>query len=95
MAAYNYTITYRKGASNGIPDALSQRPDYVPFPLPSHPILSLPPLQDPLLHTPYLRSAALLLLLDDPLLLDIAAAQAGMPPFLQPYSSCKGDLAGN
>ena len=75
MAAYNYTILYHKGASNGKPNALSRRPDYVPPPFPSHPILSPP--HDPLLHTPYLRSAAVLLLPNDPLLLDIATAQAG------------------
>ena len=39
LAAYKYDIIYRKGASNGKPDALSRRPDYIPPPLPSLPIL--------------------------------------------------------
>ena len=30
LAAYNYAILYRKGASNGQPDALSQRSDHLP-----------------------------------------------------------------
>ena len=50
LAAYDYTIVYRGGASNGQPDALSRRPDYLPSPLPSLPILS-PAIADPLLNT--------------------------------------------
>ena len=75
MAAYTYTIINRKGACHGKPDVLSRRPDYAPPPLPSLPIL--PPPHDSLQHTPYLRGAAVFLLPDDPLLPDIAAAQAG------------------
>ena len=37
LAAFDYTILYRKGASNGQPDALSRRSDYLPPPLPSLP----------------------------------------------------------
>ena len=73
LSTYNYIIYYRKGASNGKPDALSRRPDYIPPPLPSLPILAPSP---PLLHTPYLIGAGVLLLPDDPLLPDIRAAQA-------------------
>ena len=67
LAAYQYIITYRKGASNGKPDALSRRPEYSPPPLPSLPIF----------HTPHLLGAAVLVSPDDPLLPAIAAAQAG------------------
>ena len=77
MAAYDYKITYRKGAANGKPDALSRRPDYHPPPLPSLPILSRPPSSHPIHHTPYLLAAAILVSPDDPLLPQIAAAQAG------------------
>ena len=38
LSTYNYTISHRKGASNGKLDALSRRPDYIPPPLPSLPI---------------------------------------------------------
>ena len=41
LAAYQYTITYHKGASHGKPDALSRRPDYLPPPLPPSPFPSL------------------------------------------------------
>ena len=73
LSTYNYIITYRKGVANGKPDALSRQPDYLPPPLPSLPIMSSLP---PLLHTPYLVGAGGLRLPDDPLLPDIAAAQA-------------------
>ena len=43
LAAFDYTIIYRKGSSNGLPDALSRRYDYLPPPLPSLPILSPSP----------------------------------------------------
>ena len=79
LAAFNYTISYRKGACNGLPDALSRRSDYLPPPLPSLPILfpSLPPSHSPpLFFTPYLLGAAVLVSPNDPLLPDIAAAQA-------------------
>ena len=71
LAAYDYAIVYRKGASNGKPDALSRRPDYLPPPLPSLPILPPPPL----FHTPTLVGAAVLVSPDDPLLPAVAAAQ--------------------
>ena len=76
LAAYKYTIVWRKGAANGKSDALSRRSDHVPPPLPSLPILS-PTDLGPLLHTPYLIGAAVLLSPTDPLLPAIAAAQAG------------------
>ena len=79
LAAFNYTISYRKGACNGLPDALSRRSDYLPPPLPSLPILSpsLPPSDSPpLFFTPHLLGAAVLVSPNDPLLPDIAAAQA-------------------
>ena len=66
QATYNYTISYRKGASNGKPDAVFRRPDYLPPPLPSLPILSP---ADPLLHTLHLIGAAVLLLQPPPPLL--------------------------
>ena len=70
LAAFNYTISYRKGACNGLPDALSRRSDYLPPPLPSLPILSpsLPPSDSPpLFFTPYLLGAAVLVSPNDPL----------------------------
>ena len=70
LSTYNYTISYRKGASNSKPDALSKRPHYIPPPLPSLPILAPSP---PLLHTPYLLGVGVLLLPNDPLLPDIRA----------------------
>ena len=73
LSTYNFIIYYRKGTSNGKPDALSRRPDYIPPPLPSLPVLT-PSL--PLLHTPHLIGAGVLLLPDDSLLPDIRAAQA-------------------
>ena len=76
LAAFDYTIIYRKGASNGEPDALSWRPDYLSSPLPSLPILS-PPGSDPLFHTPPLLGTTVLVSPNDPLLPNIAAAQAG------------------
>ena len=33
LAAFSYSILYRKGSSNGQPDALSRRSDYLPPPL--------------------------------------------------------------
>ena len=39
LAAYDFTIVYRKGETNGKPDALSRRPDYQPDPIPELPIL--------------------------------------------------------
>ena len=79
LAAYQYTIVYRKGASNGKPDALSRRPDLQPPPLPSLPILSPPPTAPYLFHTPHLIGAAVLVRPDDPLLPEVAAAQAANP----------------
>ena len=46
-------------SSNGKPDALSRRPDYIPPPLPSLAILVPTP---PVLHTSYLIGAGVLLL---------------------------------
>ena len=66
LAAFDYTITYRKGASNGLPDALSRRYDYLPPPSGL----------DHLLFTPHLLGAAVLVSPTDPLLPVIAAAQA-------------------
>ena len=80
LAAFSYSILYKKGSSNGQPDALSRRSDYLPPPLPSLPILSpspFPPGPDPLFFTPHLLGAAVLLSPNDPLLPDIATAQAG------------------
>ena len=76
LAPYTYTIVYRKGASNGKPDALSRRPDYIPPPLPSLPILPHTGSLPPLFHTPPVIGAAVLLSPDDPLLPAVAAAQA-------------------
>ena len=76
LAAYKYTIAWRKGAANGKSDALSRRPDHAPPSLPSLPILS-PTAPDPVLHTPPILAAAVLLSPTDPLLPAIAAAQAG------------------
>ena len=76
LAAYKYTIRWRKGAANGKSDALSRRPDHIPPPLPSLPILT-PTDPHPVLHTPPILAAAVLLSPSDPLLPAIAAAQAG------------------
>ena len=76
LAAYNYDIIYRKGASNGKPDALSRRPDCIPPPLPSLPILPHTGSLPPLFHTPPVIGAAVLVSLEDPLLPAVAAAQA-------------------
>ena len=73
MAAYDYTIIHRKGASNGKANALSRNPDFLPPPRPSRPIL---PPSDPVLNSPHLLGAAVLLLPYDPILPAIAAAQA-------------------
>ena len=50
LAAFDYTIIYCKGGSNGLPDALSRRYDYLPPPRPSLPILT--PSPPPLVRTP-------------------------------------------
>ena len=76
LAAYDYTISFRKGASNGKPDALSRRPNYIPPPLSSLPILAQ---AAPLIHTPHLIGSALLVLPTDHLLPEVAAAQAADP----------------
>ena len=76
MAAYDYKITYRKGVTNGKADAFSRRPNYRSTPLPSLPILSGHH-SDPLHHTPYHIDAAILVSPNDPLLPEIAVAQAG------------------
>ena len=59
QAAYTYNIIYRKGAANGQTDALSRRADHGPLPLPSLPILPHTH-AEPLLHTPYLVGAAVM-----------------------------------
>lgn len=76
LAAYDYTISYRKGVINGKSDALSRRPDYIPPLLSSLPILAQ---ADPLIHTPHLIGSALLVLPTDPLLPEVAVAQAADP----------------
>ena len=43
LAAFDYTIIYRKGANNGLPDALSRRYDYLPPPSPPFPSSPPPP----------------------------------------------------
>ena len=55
---------------------MSRRPDHVPPPLPSLPILPHSP-AEPILHTPYLIGAAVLVSPSNSLLPEIAAAQAG------------------
>ena len=91
LSTYNYTITFRKGASNGKPDALSRRPDYVPPALPSLPILATTP---PLLQTPYLIGAGVLRLPDDPLLPAIRAAQAEDPTISADIARLQGRPGG-
>ena len=76
LAAYDCTIIYKKGASNGKADALSRNPNFLPPPLPSLPIF--PPL-DPILNLPHLLGAAVLVMPNDPLIPAIAAAQAAIP----------------
>ena len=78
LAAYSYTIIYRRGAANGQTDALSRLACHEPPPLPSLPILPQPH-AEPLLHTPYLVGAAVMVSPSDPLLPEIAAAQARDP----------------
>ena len=73
LAAYNYTTLYRKGAATGKSYALSRRPDHIPPPLPALTILSQSP-AEPILHTPYLIGAAVVVSPFDPLLPEIAAA---------------------
>ena len=84
LAAYQYDITYKKGAANGKPDALSCRPDYTPPPLPSLPMF----------HTPHLLGAAVLVSLDDPLLPVIAAAQAEDATFSAIINKLQGGPGG-
>ena len=50
LVAFNYTISYRKGASNGLLDALSRRCDYLPPPFPPSP--SFPPPSPSQVRTP-------------------------------------------
>ena len=76
LAAYDYTIIYRKGASNGKAHALSRNPDLLPPPLTSLPIF---PPSDPILNSPHLLGAAVLVMPNDPLLPPIVAAQAADP----------------
>ena len=96
LAAYQYTIIYRKGAWNGKPDTLSRRPDYTPPPLPFLPIppIPLPSGADPLFHSPTLRGAAVLVSPSDPLLPDVAAAQAGDPVLFALITSLQRGLGG-
>ena len=75
LAAYDFSIVYRKGSSNGKPDALSRRPDYMPPAQSPHPIL----LDAALLPIPPLRAAAILLSPSDPLLPTIKEAQLADP----------------
>ena len=93
MAAYTYVITYRKGANNGKADALSRNPAFLPPPLPSLPIL-LPTGPEPLLHTPHLLGAAVMLLQDDSLLPHIAAAQAADPAISATMATLQGGPGG-
>ena len=79
LAAYPYTITYKKGASNGKPDALSRRPDLQPSTLPSLPIISPLATTPYLFHTLHLIGAAVLVRPDDPLLPKVVVAQASDP----------------
>ena len=65
VAAYDYTIIYRKGASNGKKNALSRNPHFLPPPLPSLPIF---PPSDPILNSPHLLQAGVLVMPNDPLL---------------------------
>ena len=76
LAAYDSTITFRRGASHGLLDALSRRLDYLPPPLPSLPILSLASV-GPIFPLPPLIGSAVLVSPTDPLLPEVAAAQAG------------------
>ena len=89
LAAYTYNIVYRKGAANGRSDALSRRADHVPPPLPSLPILPHPH-AEPILRTPYLVGAAVMVSPSDPLLLEIAAAQAGDPAMVATINTILG-----
>ena len=93
LAAYDYKITFRRGASNGLPDALSRRPDYLPPPLPSLPILSLAGVA-PLFHTPPLIGSAVLVSPSDPLLPEVAAAQAGDATLSALINSLQGGPGG-
>ena len=75
LASYDYKIHYRKGTENGKADAMSRRPDYKDPPPPSLPVLSQPP-PPPIPPPPYHINAAVSLAPEDPLLPEIAAAQA-------------------
>ena len=92
LATFKYTICWRKGAANGKADALSRRPDHVPPPLPSLPILNPTASATPR-PLPSLRAAAVLLSPSDPLLPAIAAAQAadfGISAIIQQLSGRPG-----
>ena len=71
LAAYDFSIVYRKGSSNGKPDALSRRPDYLPPAQSPHPLLP----EAALLPIPPLRATTILLSPSDPLLPTIKEAQ--------------------
>ena len=73
--AGNFSIVYRKGSSNGKPDALSRRPDYLPLAESPHPILP----DAAILPIPPLRAAAIHLSPSDPLLPTIKEAQLADP----------------
>ena len=93
LAAYTYTIVYRKGAANGTSDAVSRRADHVPPPLPSLPILPFPPAES-LLRTPYLVGAAIMVSPSDPLLPAIVAAQAADPALAATIQTVLGGPGG-
>ena len=95
LAAYDYTIVYRKGASNGKPDALSRRRDYIPPPLPSLLILPTPPSIPPLFHTPPLVGAVVLVSPDDPLFQRWPRLRMRMLPFLQSSAHLEEGLTGS
>ena len=44
LAAYDFSIVYKKGSSNGKPDALSRRPDYLLPATSPHSVLTPPAL---------------------------------------------------
>ena len=94
LAAYQYTITYRKDASNGKPDALSRWPDLQPPTLPSLSII--PPLATTpyLFHTPHLIGAVVLVRPDDPLLPEVATAQASDPALTALTTQILGGASG-
>ena len=71
LAAYHYTITYRKGATNVKLDTLSRRSDLQPPPLPSLPIIPPPATTPYTFPTPYLIGAAVLVRPDKTLFLKL------------------------